>query len=116
MRILTNFMLLLIEKYKKYIETHELKPTENILKWTNQYKEDTDLYLQFLNECTEETDTHIKNSDVYESFKNWFKANNPNTKIPSSREFISNIKKYKTITHIKVNNIPCYGIKNLKLV
>ena len=111
-----DLMLLLIEKYKIYIETHELKPTENILKWTNQYKEDTDLYLQFLNECTEETDTHIKNSDVYESFKTWFKTNNPNTKIPSSREFLSNIKKYKTIAHVKVNNVTCYGIRNLKLI
>ena len=49
-----DFMLLLIEYYKKYTITHELKSTNNILKWTDQYKEDTDLYLQFLNECTEE--------------------------------------------------------------
>jgi len=40
--------------YKKYIEKNELKPTPEILKWTNQYQENTDLYLQFINENTEE--------------------------------------------------------------
>ena len=102
-----DFILLLIEYYKNYTKTNELKPTNNILKWTSQYQEDTDLYLQFLNECTEETETHIKTSDIYDEFKVWFKAGNPGTKIPSNREFLSNIKKYKIETHIKVNNIPC---------
>jgi phage/plasmid-associated DNA primase len=111
-----DFMLLLIDYYKKYTESHELKPTVEILKWTDQYKENTDLYLQFLNECTEESDTHIKTCDIYEKFKFWFKVNNPNTKIPSNREFLLNIKKYKIVNHIKVNNVPCYGIKNLKLI
>ena len=53
-----DFMLLLIEYYKKYSKTHELKTTDNILKWTDQYKEDIDIYLQFLNECTEERQTY----------------------------------------------------------
>jgi len=66
--------------------------------------------LQFINDCTEETTTHIKTTEIYETFKVWFKINNPNVKIPSNREFLSNIKKYKTVTHIKVNNVPCYGI------
>jgi P4 family phage/plasmid primase-like protien len=93
-----DFMLLLIEYYKKYTKTHELKATNEILKWTNKYEEDTDLYLQFLNECTEENkDGHIHCSVLYESFKDWFKTNNPNTKIPSNKEFINNLKKYKDI-------------------
>ena len=37
------------------------------------------LYLQFLNENTEESDSHIKTADLYEHFKGWFKTNNPNT-------------------------------------
>jgi phage/plasmid-associated DNA primase len=92
-----DFMLLLIEKYKKYRETHELKPTENILKWTNQYQEDTDLYLQFLNDCAEKTNDDndkIHSTDLYITFKEWFKFNNPNVKIPSDREFSKNVKKH----------------------
>jgi P4 family phage/plasmid primase-like protien len=110
-----DFMLLLIEYYKKYIKDSKLMPTANILLWTNQYKEDTDMYLQFLNECTDKSDIHIKTFDIYECFKSWFKINNPNTKIPSNREFISNVKKYKTVEHVKLNGVTCYGIKNLKL-
>jgi P4 family phage/plasmid primase-like protien len=112
----SDFMLLLIDYYKKYIKNDELCPTENILKWTNQYKEDTDLYLQFINDCTEEGVTHVKTMDIYERFKSWFKINNPYTKIPSNREFISNLKKHKTVEHIRIDKNIYYGVKNLKLI
>jgi putative DNA primase/helicase len=111
-----DFMLLLIEFYKKYIKTHELKPTENILAWTNQYKENTDVYLQFLNDCTEKNDTHIATTTLYEKYKSWFKLNNPTAKIPNNREFIANIKKHKTVEYVKVKGKTVYGIKNLKLI
>jgi phage/plasmid-associated DNA primase len=111
-----DFMLLLIDYYKKYSQTHELKPTENILKWTNQYKEDTDMYLQFLNECTEENkDGHIHCSTLYTEFKEWFKINNPNSKIPSNKEFINNIKKHKEVIKVKVEGLTQLGIRNIKL-
>ena len=112
-----DFMLLLIEYYKKYSETSELKATCNILKWTNQYQEETDLYLQFLNECTEENkDCHIHCVMLYETFKNWFKINNPNTKIPSNKEFVTNLRKYKNIKDIKINGKTKLGILELKLI
>jgi hypothetical protein len=63
-------MLLLIKYYKKYPQTHELKATSEILKWTNQYQENTDIYLQFLNENMEENkEGHIHCVQIYESFK-----------------------------------------------
>jgi hypothetical protein len=93
-------MLLLIEYYKKYIETKELKPTDNILKWTNNYKEETDMYLQFLNENLLETGNEkdkVHCSSLYTIFKDWFKFNNPNAKIPSNKEFVGNLRKYKIV-------------------
>jgi P4 family phage/plasmid primase-like protien len=112
-----DFMLLLIEKYKKYTKLHELKATENILKWTSQYQEETDLYLQFLNECTEENkDESIHCSTLYDTFKLWFKTNNPNTKISSNKEFVSCIRKYKEVKKIVIKDKVLLGIKNLKLV
>jgi P4 family phage/plasmid primase-like protien len=112
-----DFMLLLIEYYKKYQETHELNPTNNILKWTNQYQEETDIYLQFLNENTEENkDGHIHCSTLYESFKHWFKSNNPNTKIPSNKEFANNLRKYKELKKVFANDKMQLGIKNLRLI
>ena len=93
--------------------------SEIILKWTNQYKEDTDLYLQFLNECTEESNDEkdrIHCSILYNSLKIWFKNNNPNTKIPSNKEFVNNLRKYKDVKNILINGKPQLGIKNIKIL
>jgi putative DNA primase/helicase len=111
-----DFFLLLIDYYKKYTNNKDLMiPTDNILKWTNQYKENTDLYLSFLNECTEESNTNVKSVDLYEIFKNWFVTNNPNRPIPTQRKFSLEIKKHITIEHIKFNGASTSGIRNLKI-
>ncbi len=78
-------------------------------------KEETDLYLQYLNECTKESDTHIKSADLYEDFKIWFKSGNPNAKIPSNKEFYKNTKKHKNIEKVLVDGKSVHGIKKLKL-
>jgi len=110
-----DFMLLLLEEYKIYIRTGELRVTDEILKWTNQYKENTDMYLQFLNECTEESDEHISMKDLYDEFKRWFRNNDPNCKIPSNRIFVPCISKYKEIKHVRIYDQSLRGIENLKL-
>jgi P4 family phage/plasmid primase-like protien len=113
-----DFMLLLIDYYKKYCLCGKLTVTKNILKWTDQYKEDTDLYLQFLNECTEESTTHIKTVDLYDRFKTWYKNSNPTKKIPSNREFCTGIRKYKTIEEVRVEGVKSTttGIKYLQII
>jgi hypothetical protein len=115
-----DFMLLLIEKYIKYTKKHELNSTENILKWTNQYQELTDIYLQFLIENTEETENDndkIHCSDFYGAFKDWFKFNNPNTKIPSDKEFSKGIKKHKNIEEsVRIGDKVKRGIKKIKFI
>jgi putative DNA primase/helicase len=112
-----DFMLLLIEHYKKYTETNKLVPTKNILKWTSQYQEETDIYLTFINECTEENkEGHIHCIQLYNEFKFWFKQNNPNTKIPNNKDFVGGIKKHKVIEKVRVNEKSQLGIKNLKSI
>jgi P4 family phage/plasmid primase-like protien len=114
-----DFMLLLIEYYKKYIETHRLNATEKILKWTNQYEENTDLYLQFLNEYVEETNDdkdRIHCFVLYNHFKEWFKMKNPNSKIPSDKEFGRNLRKYKQVEEgLRIEDKVRIGIKKNKL-
>jgi P4 family phage/plasmid primase-like protien len=114
-----DFMLLLIDYYKKYKESKELKPTNNILKWTDQYKEETDMYLQFLNETfieTNDDNDKIFCIDLYAIFKDWFKNNNPNAKIPSDREFTKNLRKYKKVDEgIRINDKVRRGIKKHKI-
>jgi P4 family phage/plasmid primase-like protien len=111
-----DFILLLIEYYKKYIQTKQLNFTENILKWTNQYKEDTDMYLQYLTEFTEKSDSHIHTITLYEHFKGWFKNNNPHAKIPSNKEFLANVKKHKDVKTIRIDKKISTGIYNLNLI
>ena len=111
-----DFMLLLIEHFKKYMKTKNLIVTDNILKWTNQYQEETDIFLNFLNECTEDANVHIRISVMYERFKKWFVVNNPKKTIPSNREFAFNIKKHKNVEKVRIGNQVAHGIKKLKLV
>jgi P4 family phage/plasmid primase-like protien len=111
-----DFMLLLIEYYKKYSESKKLIPTENILAWTSQYKESSDMYLNFLNECTEKSDFHIHTVVLYDHFKEWFKQNNPNTKIPGNKIFISGIRKHVTLEGVRVGDKTSTGIKNTSII
>ena len=71
--------------------------------------------MNFLTECTEDSDIHISKSAIYEAFKTWFVANNPKTHIPSNREFTTSIKKHKNIKKVRVGNLVVYGIEKLKL-
>jgi hypothetical protein len=116
-------MLLLIEYYKKYKETHILTATENILTWTNKYKEDTDMYLQFINDTIETTnndDDKIHICDLYDKFKFWYRNNNPQTKIPSNKEFTLNLKKNENtigeIKAIRIDNKSNLGIRKYKFL
>ena len=113
-----DFMLLLIDYYKIYTKKNELHVTNNILKWTNQYKEETDIYLQFLNEYVEETQDdkdRIHCVTLYETFKDWIRDTNPNTKIPNDREFVKNIRKHKNVEDIRIGDKVRRGIRKNKL-
>lgn len=110
-----DFMLLLINYYKKYKETNTLAPSKNILKWTDRYKETTDIYLTFLNECTMESDEDIHCIDLYNIFKEWFNDRNPGAKKPTNKDFVIGIKRYKEVKPIKINAKSQLGIKKLGL-
>jgi P4 family phage/plasmid primase-like protien len=111
-----DFMLMLIE-YLKTFKKGKLKPSKNVLEWTEMYKDDVDKYLTFLNDCTEESETHVSNVDLYEAFKNWFKDKYPGDKVPNNRDFVSGIRKHKNVEKgVWINNKSTPGIKHLKLI
>lgn len=112
----TDFMLMLIERYKTYSVNRVLKTTKNILKWTLQYRENIDIYLQFLNDHTCASDTeNIHCSTLYNLFKKVFRENDPNGKIPSNKEFVSNVRKHHDIKKIAIDGKILLGIKRLTL-
>ena len=111
-----DFMLLLIDYYKK-LKYIKLETTEDILKWTNGYKEENDLYLTYLNERTKESEKSAHTSDLFEDFKQWFRNNNPHEKIPNHKTFVKGIHKHKEIhKSIKINNKVTFGIKHIELI
>lgn len=114
----SDFMLLLIAYYKKYMTTKKIIITENVNKWTNQYKANTDIYLEFLNaNIVEDTgkDSRLHCSIMYDKFKIWFKDNNPGvTNIPSNKAFCNNLRKHKIVKDIRIGNKSQIGIENVK--
>lgn len=48
---------------------NKLVPKMEILKWTNKYKEDTDIYLSYLTERTIESENNIYCIDLYNDLR-----------------------------------------------
>ena len=110
-----DLMLLLLEHYKVYQTEKKLVATKEILKWTKKYESETDVYLQFLNECTEEKEGEkIKTSCLYPIFKEWWDSNF-STKSIGRNNFIKEINKHVEIKMMRFGNTPTKGIENLVL-
>lgn len=86
------FMNLLIEYYYIY-KTEGLAPPEEILNATNEYKLDTDEYLQFIKEhLTEDKESNVKIDEAYAVFKAWYDTNY-SKKAVSRKEFKNHIER-----------------------
>ncbi|MBM3204259.1 hypothetical protein FJZ55_10205, partial [Candidatus Woesearchaeota archaeon] len=107
-----DFMLLLIEYYYKYMKTG-LTPTKSIMEWTNMYQEEEDIYLAYVNQRLEKSDTHIRINDVYDDYVSWCSSNNQ--KSISQNLFTRNIKNYVDYTTVSINGKTYKGIRSCKL-
>lgn len=79
-----------------------------------------DLYLQFLDETTKNSKTHIHCSTLRDIFIPWIKKKNLGIEIPSNKSFVVNLKKHETIIGIikaiKINNKSNLGLRNRTLI
>jgi len=67
-----DFFLLLLDNYKKYIKTKILIPTENILEWTNKYRNDVDIYAEYIAEkLIIKKGKYIIKKNLISNFKKW---------------------------------------------
>jgi superfamily II DNA or RNA helicase len=107
-----DFMLMLIESYKKFANMDLPKPDIEII----ELEKENDIYFKFLNDCTEPSSSHISNVTLYTKFESWFKEFYPKEVLPNNREFVNRIRQYKTIEKgVKINKRSTPGVKNLKL-
>lgn len=112
----SDFMYLIIQYYYKYKE-HGLNPTRDILKWTNMYKEKSDLFLTFLNECTFQVSKGgVHCTELYDVFKNWYRKNSPGEKVPNKSDFITNVTTHKEYEKsISINGKVSTGFKKINI-
>lgn len=105
-----DFMLLLIDNYKKYVNQKHIIPTINNMGWSA--RKNIDIYLYFVNECMETSTNHIDMDVLYEYFKQWYVKNiSYLTAIPMKRKFVKEIKKHKSVVDVKFDGKSRIGIR-----
>lgn len=86
------FMFILLQKFKHYQKYGVTEPA-CVKSKTDQYKQENDIYLEFINENIDETNSEqdmISFRDLFEAFKEWTK-NSAYTKKINKHEFKANM-------------------------
>lgn len=109
-----DFMLILIEYYKKY-KKDGLISTNNINKMTLEYKMDSDIYLTYMAHFFEKSDSHISMNEIYKHFIEWKQSCN-NNNIYAHKDIRKEVSKYyDIISSVKTSMGVTSGIKNIKI-
>ena len=101
-----------IIKKRKFDSNSESDSSES---QTSESNEENDIYLQYLAERTEKADTHIHTSVLYNDFKRWFSSNNPTSRIPSNKIFVTGLRNNIIIEKVRVDGKSTIGTKNRKI-
>jgi P4 family phage/plasmid primase-like protien len=119
----SDLMLLLLENYKEFVKTENIKTTANILKWTKIYKKNNNIYQQFIDECTEVSTTNINKEKLYDKFREFY-TQNISSDVPKKNKFVENLTKLNFIfEHVYIQtqidgvtiNQSLIGVKKLKI-
>lgn len=89
------FMSLLVEYYIKY-RKEGLREPKLVLKATEEYRERNNVFMEFINENTEEKKGKFINiMPFYQIFRNWYTSSYGSGKrVPVKKEFLSFVKNY----------------------
>ena len=84
------FMAILLHYWDRFVRSgfiiHE---PDDVKEFTRKYQTDSDLYLEFMEDCIETVDdqkVRLPFKQVWDMFKIWFKDSYPNTKAPGKNE------------------------------
>ena len=87
------FIFLALEYYKKY-KKNGIKEPAAVKKYTEEYKSESDLFTQFINEkiivCGEENSTPLRLTEIYYCFQEWFRQTKGHSQKPPSRTELKN--------------------------
>ena len=96
------FLFILAEIFYPQYRKHGIKEPETVIAFTEQYKEETNVYYGFIRDMLEQTgknDNVIALSELTKMFRNWYR-DNYNGKCPSQKE----IKRYLMDNKYTVKN------------
>lgn len=88
-----------------------IKEPAKIKQYTNNYKKDSDVYLEFFDENTIKTGDESDTESImflYEMFRSWYKNSYSDGNAPPKKSFVDYIKKAK----IKMDKKNVYGLKH----
>ena len=87
------FMSLLIEYYKKYMESGIIEPDE-VLECTKEYQKNNDTFLEFVeHECERCEEEFVSYNDIWNGFKMWSKENNIQVTVNKKSVFVKSVGK-----------------------
>ena len=85
-----EFFHLLLDYYRKY-KINGLPQNKEIEEFTNQVSEETNMELLFMRECTEEANTNLFITKIYDAYTNWYSRRFKKSPL-GPRQFNTNIK------------------------
>jgi P4 family phage/plasmid primase-like protien len=104
------FMWLLLKKYYPLYKKNGLKEPKKVTKFTDKYKMDSDIYLEFIHEnlvVTKKNKDYESISMVYTTFKSWYRESYATNSCPSKKE----LKEYFFTRDFKIKENKIFGIK-----
>lgn len=106
------FMYILLDKLRTYKRDGITEP-EAVLKVTKEYKKTSDIYSSFFSEKIEvDPESHIRLSDCYFAFKEWYKEGGHSMKMPRRDEMKSKLSKPDKMGAYTSKNSPgWYGFR-----
>ena len=85
------FMSILIKEYAKYKKTGLVEPEEVKIN-TKAYKQESDVFMQFMNESiSKDVTCQIFVDDAYFLFREWYKTSGSTNSVPQKKDFIKNV-------------------------
>lgn len=88
------FMWLMFKTYKECVTNGWSPLPDKVKQATDKYRENNDVYLQFINECTKaEAGVTVSLKDLYDTMKSWFSATFSGMKAPTKNELRDELAK-----------------------
>lgn len=110
------FFQLLLEYYELF-KKEGLNMTPSMLQRTRDYQVASDIYLDWMTNRTEPSESHIHTAVLYEDFTNWYQENYRGKKPISQADFIKGLAVHKEIKrNIWANGSNKRGVEKLKLI